>query len=123
MKTFKEISKWLAANCGKRCTAALTSTDVTALTTSVAMTPLISYEGAPEELFFAYRVVVMQMQPHTRWMAYHAIAMELDWGHRSMIWTMAGLPVGDKPARECSFGPGGSHVDLSKPQRREAVAA
>lgn len=114
MKTSKEIYKWLRANCGKNCTAALTSHDANALVASVAMTPLISWDGVKPELFAAYHAIVMEMQPQCRWMAYHAIAMELDWGHRSMIWAMAGLPEGDKPSREASFGPGGNCVDLTK---------
>lgn len=103
MKTQKEILKWLQANCGKSCIGALTSTDVYALVTSVNLTNLISYESAPDELFAAYRAIVMQMQQQTRWMAYHAIAMELDWSHRNMIWTNADLPDGDKPAHKCTF--------------------
>ena len=114
MKTSKEIYKWLRANFGKNCTAPLTSHDVNALCASVALTPLISWEGAPEPLFAAYRAIVEEMQPHTRWMAYHAIAMELDWGHRSMIWAKAELPDRDKPARLASFEPGGRREDLSK---------
>jgi hypothetical protein len=114
MKTFKEIAKWLAANCGKRVTAPLTSTDVTALTASVALCPLISYVGAPKELFAAYGAIVSAMQPRCRWMAYHAIAMELDWSHRSMIWTVAGLAEGDKPSGLCAFEAGGCGRDLSK---------
>ena len=114
MKTTKEIVKWLCANCGKRCTAPLTSTDSYALTASVALCPLIGYETAPAELFEAFGSIVRAMQPHTRWMAYHAIAMELDWSHREMIWTAAGLPEGYKPAVKASFEPGGQYKDLSK---------
>lgn len=114
MKTQKEMFKWLAANCGKRCTAGLTSTDATALAASVTMCPLVSYESAPAELFQAYRALVMAMQPHTRWMAFHLIAMELDWDHRAMIWCMAKLPDADKPARLAAFEPGGCQRDLSK---------
>lgn len=114
MKTSKEIFKWLRANCGKNCTAPLTSHDVNALCAAVALTPLVSWAGAPAALFAAFGAIVREMQPHTRWLAYHAIAMELDWDHRSMIWTAAGLPEGDKPARLASFEPGGSCEDLSK---------
>lgn len=78
------------------------------------MTPLISYAGAAPELFAAYRAIVTEMQPKCRWLAYHAIAMELDWSHREMIWAAAGLPEGDQPARKCSFEPGGCGQDLSK---------
>ena len=114
MKTTKEILKWLKSNCGARCTAALTSTDTYALTAAVAICPLISYQGADPDLFNAFRNVVMAMQQHTRWLAYHAIAMELDWGHREMIWTAADLDDLDKPAGLASFEPGGPRVDKSK---------
>lgn len=114
MKTQKEIAKWLRSNCGKYCTGVLTSHDWNALVASVALTPLISWEGAPTQLFAAYRAVVMEMQPQSRWLAYHAIAMELDWGHRAMIWAVAVLPECDKPSRLASFEPGGCHQDLTK---------
>ena len=103
MKTQKEILRWLQANLGKHCTAPLTSTDCYALVTSVNLCNLISYSSAPPELFAAYGAIVRQMQPHTRRLAYHAIACELDWPHRDMIWQLAGLPAGDIPARICKF--------------------
>lgn len=108
MKTQKEIFTWLKANCGKGCTGALTSTDTYALVTSVALCNLISYESAPEELFAAYHAIVSQMQPNTRWLAFHAIAMELDWSHRFMIWNKADLPDADKPTHKCAFEPDGT---------------
>lgn len=114
MKTAKELSKWLCANCGKHCTAPLSSHDWNALLASVALTPLISWDGAPAALFAAYGAIVREMQPHTRWLAYHAIAMELDWSHRAMIWANACLPEDDKPARLASFEPGGAREDLTK---------
>lgn len=107
MKTEKEIFRWLRANCGK-CLGGLTSTDTYALVASVNLSNLISYETAPPELFDAYRAIVMTMQQHTRWLAYNAIACELDWGHRNMIWAQAKLPEGDKPASRCEFEPGGN---------------
>jgi hypothetical protein len=103
LKTQKEILKWLQANLGRHCTAPLTSTDCYALVASVNLSNLISYPSAPAELFAAYGAIVRQMQPHTRGMAYHAIACELDWSHRDMIWQLAGLPVSDKPAFKCAF--------------------
>jgi|HubBroStandDraft_1064217.scaffolds.fasta_scaffold518716_2 hypothetical protein len=99
MKTQKEILKWLKAN--GQFIGGLTSTDTCALVTSVNLSNLISYDSAPNELFIAYRSVVLQMQPGLRHLAYHAIACELDWSHRSMIWECACLPEGDKPARKC----------------------
>ena len=98
MKTQKEILIWLRNNCGKHCTGALTSTDVTAFVASVTMTPLISWDRAPKELFLAYRSLVNAMQPNTRWLAYNAIAMELDWSHRALIWCCAELNECDNPA-------------------------
>jgi hypothetical protein len=103
MKTQKEILKWLQANLGRRCTAPLTSTDCYALVTSVNLCNLISHSSAPPELFAAYGVIIRQMQPHTRGLAYHAIACELDWPHRNMIWELARLPADDKPKYKCSF--------------------
>jgi hypothetical protein len=39
----------------------------------------------------------------SRGKAYHAIACELDWPHRDMIWELAGLSPGDKPKCKCAF--------------------
>jgi hypothetical protein len=103
VKTSKEILKWLQANLGRHSTAPLTSTDCYALVTSVNLCNLIGYSSAPPELFIAYGAIVRQMQSHTRGLAYHAIACELDWPHRDMIWKLAGLPVDDKPKSKCAF--------------------
>jgi hypothetical protein len=110
MKTQKEILKWLQANLGSRCTAPLTSTDCYALVTSVNLCNLISYSSAPDELFAAYGAIVRQMQPHTRGLAYHAVACELDWPHRDMIWEQAGLSLNEKPSYKCAFEPMGRGV-------------
>ena len=91
MKTQKEIFSWLKANLGPRCLGVLTSTDSYALVASVNLANLIGYESAPDDLFFAYKAIVTAMQPEARYLAYHAIACELDWGHRRMIWMQAGL--------------------------------
>jgi hypothetical protein len=103
VKTQKEILTWLQANLGRKCTAPLTSTDCHALVTSVNLCNLIGYSSAPPELFAAYGAIVRQIQPHTRGLAYHAIACELDWPHRDMIWELAGLSPGDKPKCKCAF--------------------
>ncbi len=103
MKTQKEILKWLQANLGRHCTAPLTSTDCYALVTSVNLCNLIDYPSALPELFAAYGAIVRQMQPHTRGLAYHAIACELDWPHRDMIWELAGFSAGDKPTWKCKY--------------------
>ena len=94
MKSQSEILRWLNAN-RKRCTAGLTSTDTVALVTCVNMSNLVSYSGAEPELFSAFAAVASQMQNSTRWLLFNAIACELDWSHRSMIWSMAGLPQDD----------------------------
>lgn len=104
MKTKNEIFRWLKANLGKRCLAGLTSTDVYALVTSVGLSNLISHGGAPSQLFHAYREIVFQMQPDNRYLAFHAIACELDWSHRWMIWSNAMLPASDVRGK-CAFEP------------------
>ena len=114
MKTTNEILKWLKANHGKRATAALTSHDTEALVSAVNLTPLISYREAAPALFLAFGAIVCEMQPGTRWMAYQAIAMELDWGHRSMIWSKAGLSDESKPVCKAAHEPGGTYEDMSK---------
>lgn len=114
MKKPSEVWTWLRANCGNRCLGALSSHDSNALLAALALTPLVSWDGAKPELFAAFRVIVLEMQPQCRWLVYHAIAMELDWSHREMIWRNAGLPEGDKPAIKASFEPGGQGVDLRK---------
>lgn len=102
MKTQKEILKWLQANLGKGCLACLTSTDTYALVTATNLSNLISYDGAPQELFDAYRAIVNQMQPQSRYLAFHAIACELDWSHRGMIWDCANLRFEDVRGK-CEF--------------------
>lgn len=110
MKTQKEILSWLKENLGKSCTAPLTSTDVHALVTSVGLSNLISHAGAPHALFEAYRAIALEMQPHTRHLAFHAIACELDWGHREMIWGLAGLEV---PQSVAAFSPQARTIEVA----------
>ena len=119
MKTQSQIFTWLRNNCGKKCLSPLTSQDTTALLASVALCPLISYQNAPLQLFIAYGNIVLEMQPGTRWLAYNAIAIELDWSHRSMIWRRAGLPEGDKPSQLCAFEPLGK----MRPAKLALIAA
>lgn len=104
VKTQREILAWLKANLGQRCLGVLTSTDSYALVTSVSLCNLISYASAPPELFQAYASIVRTMQPQSRYLAYHAIACELDWGHRSMIWHAAGLSA-EIPTNRCEHEP------------------
>jgi hypothetical protein len=102
MKTQKEIFSWLRGNLGPHCLGGLTSTDAACLVTSVNLTNLICSPKAPPPLFAAYRAIIEQMLPHNRRLAYHAIACELDWGQRDMIWTAAACPPLDNPGR-CKF--------------------
>ena len=120
MKTPKEILTWLKNNLGPRAIAGLTSTDTYALVASVNLSNLIGYESAPDDLFAAYKAIVMQMQPHNRHLAYHAIACELDWSHRSMIWICSDL-VHDQPipTGKCCFESGGGGQERYEELRKK----
>ena len=100
MKTDKQILTWLRNN--KVRLAGLTSRDVEALVTSVNLSNLITHPTAPPALFKAYCAIVEEMQPFARGVAFHAIACELDWGHRFMIWACAHLHVDDYPNFVCA---------------------
>lgn len=118
MKTPKEILSWLKLNLGRSAIAPLTSTDTYALVTSVNLSNLISYPSAPPELFRAWCDIVSQMQEHNRHLAYHAVAMELDWSHRRMIWeqafTIAGVLQQDIPQSICCYENGGGGDERSQ---------
>jgi hypothetical protein len=103
MKTKTQLLSWLRANLGPRALGVLSSHDVDALLAATALCPLISWRGANLDLFTAYGAIVREMQPHARHLAFHAIAGELDWGHRAMIWDCAGL--GDLPTTKCQHEP------------------
>ena len=107
MKTKTEILRWLKNNLGEGCLGGLTSTDTYALVSSVNLSNLIAYESAPQKLFDAYAAIVEAMQPHCRFLAYHAIACELDWSHRAMIWRRANLNLSDVRG-VCAFSPEGT---------------
>lgn len=53
----------------------------------------------------AFNNMVLQMQPTTRFMAFHSIAMAGDWCHRWELWRNAGLPPLPANTPECLFGP------------------
>jgi hypothetical protein len=103
MKTDKQILTWLRHN--KVALGGLTSHDVEALVTSVNLSNLINHPGANPKLFAAYRDIVEEMQPFIRGIAFHAIACELDWDHRFMIWDVARLHVDDYPNFICDGRP------------------
>jgi hypothetical protein len=110
-----EIYKWLQCNLGKRCLAPLTGSDHKALDAAVQTVQLWTYCDDRASVAKAFGIIVSQMQPGTRWLAYHSIAKVSDWGFRDELWDAAGLDFEDiRDARECSFGPGGPREDLSK---------
>ena len=98
--------KWLLANLGDRCLAPLTSHDRVALDASVHIAELWGRSDAANraQSATAYALVVSQMQEHTRELAFHCIAMMLDWSHRAELWTEAAMPPIENP-RQCEFGP------------------
>lgn len=96
----KALGPWLAANLGKGCLGALTGTDAKALDAAVHIIELMAYAGVTDPLAEAFGAVVLGMQPHTRYLAYHAIAHVMDWADRERVWVAAGLPtIGNIP--EC----------------------
>lgn len=87
---------WLRLNLPKGSLAALTSADAAALQAAVQLVALYAVT-CNRQLMQGFHVVVMEMQPSTRYMAYHAIAHVLDWSDRERLWSLAGLP--SLPAR------------------------
>lgn len=86
----KKTRAWLKENLGKECMAPLTSTDGLALDAAVAMLELFAYDRN-ELVLQAFGAVVLRMQKSTRRLAYHAIAMVMDWEDRPKLWQRAGL--------------------------------
>lgn len=95
-------TEWLNENLGDA-TAALTGTDTRAINAAHAIIELYGYTESDASLV-AFGCVVREMQPGTRWMAYHLIAMVLDWDDRAVVWAKAGLPDFTKPVR-CKYEP------------------
>ncbi len=97
------VLPWLKSNLGKRCIAPLTGTDARALFAAVHAIDLYAYAPS-EELLTAFAILVRNMQPHTRELAFHSIAHILDWSDRDRIWNAAGLD--GFPRRQlCAFEP------------------
>ena len=99
--------KWLHANLGKGCLAPLSGQDYKALAAAVQLVPVWCNSDDRGAVAQAFRIVVEQMQPECREMAFHAIAHPADWGHRFELWHQAGLPAFTR-IRVCKFGPGGT---------------
>lgn len=82
----------------------LTGCDARALRAAVQIVELMAYSGRTLPLVSAFAACVGEMQPGTRFLAFHAIAHVLDWGDRASIWAAAGLPaLGEIPV--CKFSP------------------
>lgn len=107
----KAVYPWLRSNLGKRCLAPLTSGDAYALAAAVHIVELWG-SCQKNSIASAFGAVVMEMQPSTRYLAFHSIAHVLDWSHRAELWHAAQLPALQYPT--CSFEPGGPCIDLAK---------
>lgn len=115
----QQIRPWLEANLGKGCLAALTGTDSRALTAAAHILEAYAYDNSRINLA-AFALVVSRMQKSTQHLAYHLIAMVLDWGDRESIWidsrgaatAILGSAINDKfidrPTTRCAYEPGGS---------------
>lgn len=63
----------------------------------------------------AFKNIVEQMQPRTRFMAFHAIAHVGEWSHRWALWMDAGLLAHDlQNVPECKFGPSGKNPEAQE---------
>jgi hypothetical protein len=100
------VMPWLKSNLGQRCLAPLTGTDAKALAAAVHIIELYCYNPSAAAIT-AFRIVVLQMQPSTRHLAFHSIAHVMDWSDRTAIWEAAELPALNVQLR-CAFEPGGS---------------
>jgi hypothetical protein len=100
------ILKWLRQNGIKL--GALTSTDTRALYAAVHIADCWicgDLHGKPLAAA-AFRNTVLQMQKHTQFMAFHAIAHVGEWCHRWELWHEAELPKEVlEHVPECSYGP------------------
>lgn len=123
MKTQSQSSrvlKWLRDN--KINTAPLTGTDVKALLAAVEIIELYSYHDH-QGVLTAFREVVLCMQEKTRGIAWHSIAMVMDWEDRDRVWTASGLPVCWHGTRSiCAYEPEGIRLGLHL-QKGKAKAA
>lgn len=103
------VMSWLKANLGKSCLAPLTGTDTKALRAAVQIIELYGYIAQRDEdaTLAAFAAIVRQMQRSTQELAYHSIAMLMEWHSRDEIWARAGLEPLER-VRVCAYEPGGS---------------
>lgn len=99
--TTDPLLEWLAANLGDESLAPLTGTDTSALRAAWAVIVLWNRDDGDgcDELLTAFAICVGRMQPHTRQLAFHAIAQVMNWADRSKVWARAGLPEVVRPWR------------------------
>lgn len=85
------VFRWLRDN-GHNL-AALTGQDTRALAAAVQVVALYNACDSEAEDFAltAFRGCVLSMQPHTRELAYHAVAHVGDWSFRAIMWERSGL--------------------------------
>ncbi len=88
--------EWLCENLGSNCLNPLTGTDDRALSAAVHVLDLYQ-RGGSDSLLRAFGLIVENMQPSTRELAYHVIAYVTDWSFRDSIWEQAGLRKVVKP--------------------------
>ena len=102
----KTVFSWLKANLGPKCLGVLTGQDEKALQAAVQLVPVWCNSDDRAAIAPAFRLIVEQMQPQARELAFHAIAHAADWGHRFELWHDAGLPMFER-IRVCAYGPSG----------------
>jgi len=104
-----KVSAWLKANLGSKCLAPLTGTDARCLFAAVQIIDLYNQCDQRHEgnILVAFYHVVNQMQRSTQELAYHSIAMLMEWHSRAEIWHAAGLTPFES-VRVCAYEPGGS---------------
>lgn len=96
----QRVRAWLTANLGKAHLGALTGTDTRALLAAVHIVELYSYDRSPR-VAQAFGLVVSRMQERTRYLAFHAVAMVMEWETRFELWTLANLPALPDGTPEC----------------------
>lgn len=103
--TCASAMKWLRFNLGgKHALAALTGTDYRALSAAAHIIELWAVSGE-DRVLDAFRVVVLEMQPKTRYFAYHVIAYSCEWSTRSKVWAKAGLLFSEGAGPKCEGEP------------------
>lgn len=93
---------WLKANLGPKCLAPLTGQDAAALKAAVMVVELSCYSDDEQSCYTAFALLVLQMQPHCRELAFHAIAHSREWQTRGVFWMRAGLAELEN-VRRCAF--------------------